>query len=206
MKTLLVKYTPREERSNSKKLLDAFKNEIKNSEIEVIDLCTDVPDMFDVKSMDAYIRRNYLKEELSHEQKKVLTKIDRMTQQFKSADVVVVAFPMHNFSMPASIKAWFDSVMLKGETWDAADGKYFGLMTGRKALIIVSSGGFYTRDPMINWEHALSLAKIEFQFMGFSDIRGILNEGMNSEDKTQHANLQKSLGEVRQIAKEWYGN
>lgn len=49
----------------------------------------------------------------------------------------------------------------------------------------------------MNWEHAMSLTKIKFQFMGFSDIRGILNEGMNTEDKTQHANFQKSLDEER---------
>ncbi|MHB8603035.1 MAG: FMN-dependent NADH-azoreductase [Nitrosotalea sp.] len=205
MKTLLVKYTPREERSTSKKLLDAFRDKIKNSEIEVLDLCIDVPDMFGVKNMSAYIHRNYLKEELSSEQQKVLTKMDAMTGQIKSADIVVVAFPMHNFSTPAPVKAWFDSVMLKGQTWDAADGKYFGLMNGKKALILVSSGGFYTKEPMINWEHALSLAKMEFQFMGFSDIRGILNEGMNAGDQIQSENLRKAIDDVRKIAIEWYG-
>jgi FMN-dependent NADH-azoreductase len=184
MKTLLVKYTPREERSNSKKLLDTFRNEIKNSEIEVLDLCIDVPDMFDVENMSAYIHRDYLKEEISDAQKKVLAKMDRMTRQIKSADIVVMAFPMHNFSTPAPVKAWFDSVMLKGQTWDAADGKYLGLMSGKKALVIVSTGGLYTKEPMIHWEHALSLAKIEFQFMGFSDVRGILNEGMKSSLQT----------------------
>ena len=76
MKTLLVKYTPREERSTSKKLLDAFRNKIKNSEIEVLDLCIDVPDMFDVANMSAYIHRDYLKEEISDEQKKILAKMD----------------------------------------------------------------------------------------------------------------------------------
>jgi FMN-dependent NADH-azoreductase len=204
MKTLLVKYTPREERSSSKKLLDALRNEIKNSEIEVLDLCVDVPDMFDVKSMNAYIKRNYLKEELSPEQKMTLDKMDRMTQQMKSADIVVIAFPMHNFSMPASVKAWFDSVMLKGQTWDNSDGKYFGLLNEKKALIIISSGGFYTKEPMIHWEHAMSLAKIEFQFMGFSDIRGILAEGMNAGDEIQSENLLKSINEIKKIAQEWY--
>ncbi len=58
---------------------------------------------------------------------------------------------------------------------------------------------------MITWEHALSLAKIEFQFMGFSDIRGILNEGMNAGDEIQSENLRKSIDDVRTIAKEWYG-
>src|SRR5579872_5356551 len=206
MKTLLVKYTQREERSNSKKLLDAFRNEIKNSEIEVLDLCIDVPDMFDVANMTAYIHRDYLKEEISDAQKKVLAKMDRMTRQIKSADIVVMAFPMHNFSTPAPVKAWFDSVMLKGQTWDAADGKYLGLMSGKKALVIVSTGGLYTKEPMIHWEHALSLAKIEFQFMGFSDVRGILNEGMNVGDEVQSANLRNSLDSLTKIAKEWYGN
>lgn len=204
MKTLLVKYTPREERSSSKKLLDAFKIEIKNSEIEILDLCIDVPDLFDSESINAYIHRNYLKEELSQEQKKSLEKMDRMTHQVQSADVVVIAFPMHNFSMPASVKAWFDSIMLKGQTWDAANGKYFGLMDGKKALIIVSSGGFYTSDPMMHWEHAMSLAKIEFQFMGFSDVRGILNEGMNTGGETMSGSIQKSLDAVKKIAMEWY--
>ncbi|HZS73963.1 MAG TPA: NAD(P)H-dependent oxidoreductase [Candidatus Nitrosotalea sp.] len=206
MKTLLVKYTPREERSTSKKLLDAFRNEIKNSQIEVLDLCIDVPDMFDVESMSAYIHRNYLKENISDTQTKVLKKMDAMTQQIKSADIVVVAFPMHNFSIPAPVKAWFDSVMLKGQTWDASDGKYFGLMEGKKALVLVSTGGFYTKEPMMNWEHAMSLAKLEFQFMGFSDIRAILNEGMNAGDQVQSENLGKSIDAVRKIAKEWYQN
>lgn len=134
-----------------------------------------------------------------------MTKMDAMTGQIKSADIVVVAFPMHNFSTPAPVKAWFDSVMLKGQTWDASDGKYFGLMNGKKALVLVSSGGFYTNEPMIHWEHALSLAKIEFQFMGFSDIRGILNEGMNAGDQIQSENLRKSIDDVRKIAIEWYG-
>ncbi|MDE1831235.1 MAG: NAD(P)H-dependent oxidoreductase [Thaumarchaeota archaeon] len=205
MKTLLVKYTPREERSSSKKLLDAFKNEIKNSEIEILDLCIDIPDLFNPERIDAYIHRNYLKEELSQEQKKSLEKMDRMTHQVQSADVVVIAFPMHNFSMPASVKAWFDSVMLKGQTWDTDSGKYFGLMANKKALIIVSSGGVYTNNQMINWEHAMSLAKIEFQFMGFSDVRGILNEGMNAVGETMSSSIQKSLDDVQKIATEWYG-
>ena len=34
MKTLLVRYTPRNERSSTKKLLDAYREKIRNSEIE----------------------------------------------------------------------------------------------------------------------------------------------------------------------------
>jgi FMN-dependent NADH-azoreductase len=111
---------------------------------------------------------------------------------------------MNNFSMPAPVKAWFDSVMLKGETWDVQDGRYLGLMNGKKALVLVSAGGIYETGPMASWEHALSLTKIEFQFMGYSDIRGILAGGMNAGEDPKSANLAKSISEVQQIARQWY--
>ena len=50
-KTLVVKYTPRNERSSTKKILDAFVSEIKNSDIEEIDLAKDV---FMVKNLGIF--------------------------------------------------------------------------------------------------------------------------------------------------------
>jgi len=203
-KTLLVKYTPRNERSSTKKLLDAYREKIRNSEIEELDLCSDVPDMFLEANLLAYIQRNYLGNNLTPEQKKLMSKIDRMTEQLKSADIVVIAFPMNNFSMPAPVKAWFDSVMLKGQTWDVKDGGYVGLMNDKKALVLVTSGGIYSKVPMTAWEHALSLTKLEFQFMGYSDVQGILAEGMNAGDDVKSANLKKSIEQVQSIAQAWH--
>jgi FMN-dependent NADH-azoreductase len=203
LKTLIVQYTPRNERSNTKKILDAFIGEMKNSDIERLDLVKDVPELFSEQNLAAYIHRDYLGEELSSEQRNSLSKMDRMTAQLKSADIVAVAFPMFNFSMPAAMKAWFDSVMLKRQTWDTKDGSYMGLMNGKKALTIVSSGAIYENGPMTPWEHALSLAKIEFQFMGYSDIRGILAGGMNAGEDVKSLNLEKSIKEVQSIAQEW---
>ena len=204
MKTLLVRYTPRNERSSTKKLLDAYRAKIRNSEIEELDLCMDVPDMFLEENLLAYIQRNYLGNNITPEQKKLLSKMDHMTEQLKSADIVVVAFPMNNFSMPAPVKAWFDSVMLKGQTWDVKNGSYVGLMNGKKALVIVTSGGIYSKEPMAAWEHALSLTKTEFQFMGYSDVQGILAEGMNAGDDMQSTNLKKSIEFVQSVAQKWY--
>lgn len=154
----------------------------------------------------AYIQRNYLGNELDTSQKKLVAKMDRMTEQLKSADIVVAAYPMYNFSMPASVKAWFDSVMLKGQTWDVREGRYVGLMAGKRALVLVASGGFYGKEPMASWEHALSLGKAEFQFMGYSDVRGILAEGMNAGDESRESALQNGIAEVQRIAQEWYGS
>ncbi len=203
-KTLIVQYTPRNEHSNTKKILDAYIEEIKNSDIEKLDLVKDVPDLFLDNNLDAYIHRNYLGEAISVEQENSLAKMDRMTEQLKSADIVVVAYPMNNFSMPATVKAWFDSVVLKGQTWDTKNGSFVGLMNGKKALTLVSSGGVYEKEPMASWEHALSLTNLIFKFMGYSDIRGILAGGMNVEESIKSSNLEKSIKQAKSIAQEWY--
>lgn len=199
---MVVRYTPRNERSNTKKILDAFIDEIRSSEIEELDLVKDTPDLFLEENLAAYIHRNYLGQELSSDQKKTLSKMDRMTEQLKSSDIVVIAFPMINFSMPALVKAWFDSVMQKGQTWHVKNESYIGLMDGKKALTVVSAGAMYEHEPMASREHALSLAKIEFQFMGYSDIRGILAGGMNAGEYAKSLNLEKSIKQVQSIAQE----
>jgi Acyl carrier protein phosphodiesterase len=73
-------------------------------------------------------------EKITPEQEKNIANLYRMTAQFKSADVVVLAYPMYNFSVPAMIKAYFDSVMLKGETFDTGAKGFVGLMAGQKSI------------------------------------------------------------------------
>ncbi len=104
-KTLVIKYIPRGERSNTKKILDQFKSKIRNSTIKEVDLATETPDLFLNENLMAYIQRDYLGQELLLEQKKLLSKMDIMIEQIKSADIVVLAYPMFNFSMPAVVKA-----------------------------------------------------------------------------------------------------
>ena len=64
MKTLIVSYIPRNEQSNTKKLLDAFREEIGISDVEELDLLVDVPDMFLDSNLSAYINRNFLGQKL----------------------------------------------------------------------------------------------------------------------------------------------
>ncbi len=111
---------------------------------------------------------------------------------------------MNNFSMPAAVKAWFDSVVLKGQTWDTKNGSFIGLMNGKKALTLVSAGGIYEKEPMASWEHALSLTNLVFKFMGYSDVRGILAGGMNTDESVKSSNLEKSVKQAKSIAQEWY--
>jgi hypothetical protein len=52
--------------------------------------------------------------------------------------------------------------------------------------------------------HALSLSNPEFQFLGYSDVRGVLAEEMAKEEEIKQTNLNKSINQVRAITKKWY--
>jgi len=200
MKILVVSYLPRGERSHTKKLLDAFLETVDGQETEHLDLLTDLPDVFLPENLNSYIMRNYLGNSLSEAETAGMAKMDRMTRQLKNADAVVLAFPMHNFSTPAPVKAWFDSVMQKGETWTPGDSGYVPLMTGKKALVLISSGGIYEGDTA-GYEHAVSLARAEFGLMGF-EMQAVMASGTNLLPDPEKAVAEKQE-EVRTIAKEW---
>jgi FMN-dependent NADH-azoreductase len=212
MKTLIVKYLPNK-RSRTKKLLEAFLAGVSDTEIEELDLCSDVPDLFSVDALEGYFGR--ITQAIPRDTPiQALAKMDRMTAQLKACDVVVLATPMYNFSLPAVVKAWFDSVMLHGDTFKPnPKGAFLGLMTGKKALVLMTGFGTYsTGDGTVGslfgptYEHGMSLAKLEFKFMGFSDIRGVLGEGM-SPSKGEEAKallLDKAVEQVQSITQEWY--
>jgi FMN-dependent NADH-azoreductase len=207
MKTLIVKYIPRNEQSTTKKLLDVFKEEIGTSDVEELDLVNDVPDMLLDNNLLAHINRNILGQKLSPDEEKLLSKMDRMATQLKSADIVVVAFPMYNFSMPAIVKAWFDSVIQRGVTFGHGyDGQPVISNSGKRALTLVSCGGVYSKESSSGREHALSLSNLEFQYMGYSDVRGVIAEGMAMNEDIKQTNLNKSIHQLREIAREWYKN
>lgn len=196
MKTLIISYLPRGERSKTKQILDAFL-ENATGETEQLDLNKDVPDLFLPENLSAYYRRNYAGEELSEVDKKHLEKMDKMTEQFLNADKIVLAYPMYNFSLPAVVKAYFDSILQKNKTWDIDNGNYVGLMKNKKALLITSSGAKYPKDS----NHSVSLSKMLFKFVGLeADI--INAEGMAYPDAEE--TLTKAKIEAEKIAKTWY--
>lgn len=212
MKTLIVKYLPNK-RSRTKKLLEAFLEGVSDSEIEELDLCNDVPDLFSADALEGYFGR--ITGAISRNTPiQALARMDRMTAQLKSCDVVVLATPIYNFSLPATVKAWFDSVMLHGDTFATnPKGAYLGLMTGKKALVLMTAFGTYSiGDGTVGslfgptYEHGMSLAKLEFKFMGFSDVRGVLSEGLSPSkgEDVKARLLEETVEQVRSISQEWY--
>lgn len=203
-KTLIVEYAPRMERSTTRALAKHFKSIAKGS-VEVLDIAHELPPMFDEKSIAAYYKAYYNKKPLDAEEKKAIEKFEKLTRQFKSADVIAVAYPMYNFSMPAAMKAYFDAVLLKGETWDIGADGYIGMMKGKKGLIITTSGGAYNKESGTEGnDFSTPFAKALFGFMGFENVEIVKAEGLNMMVEKKDDILQKAREKLDSIAKEYY--
>ena len=75
------------------------------------------------------------------EQRDVLSLSDTLVQELQDADTIVIGVPIYNFSVPAVLKAWIDQVARAGVTFQYTENGPKGLLEGKRAIIVVASGG-----------------------------------------------------------------
>ena len=75
------------------------------------------------------------------EQVAALAEGQRLIDELKAADAVVISMPIYNFSAPASLKAWADLIARVGETFQYTETGPVGLVADRPVYLIVTSGG-----------------------------------------------------------------
>jgi FMN-dependent NADH-azoreductase len=69
---------------------------------------------------------------------------DQLIAELERADVVVIGTPMHNLSVPSSLKAWIDHVVRARRTFTMATSGKKGMLHDRPVYIAVASGGRFS--------------------------------------------------------------
>jgi len=103
--------------------------------------------------------------------------------------------------LPATVKAWLDSVMLKGETWDISPTGYAGLLKGKKALVLSTSGGVYEGD-LAFLEHSATLAKVDLGFMGF-ETEVVVGAGVNKYPDKVDEIISEAKAKISEFLNKW---
>ncbi len=112
--------------------------------------------------------------------KAVLQLSDELAAELLETDHLVISTPVYNYNVPAALKAWVDHVVRKGLTL-GADGK--GLVTGKKATVLLASGGVYTDDsPIKDRDIATHYLKLILNVLGITDITFIAAGGAKTVD------------------------
>jgi len=119
---------------------------------------------------------------------------DRLLEELESADVVLIGAPMYNFSVPSSLKAWFDLVSRPGRTFRYGPQGHEGLLSGKTVVAITARGGFYQEAGGNGADSDLQEALVNsfFRFMGLEDIRFVHAEGQAIDPATAQTHEQRA--------------
>ncbi|MEO0773772.1 MAG: NAD(P)H-dependent oxidoreductase [Pseudomonadota bacterium] len=126
----------------------------------------------------------------SDAQKARLSLSDSLVDELVAADTIVIGLAMYNFSVPAALKAWIDQVARPGRTFNYTENGPVGLLTGKRAIIVVATGGVPAGSDM---DFAAPYLEFFLGFMGITDVTIIPADGANADEAAARAKAQSAI-------------
>ena len=204
-KLLVIKASPRTERSKSNAIadvfIDAYRQQNPTDTIEKIILSDFALPVLDEVTLDGKYAILHGGSP-SDEQMKHWSAVEAIIERFKAGDKFLFAVPMWNFSLPYRLKHFLDVIVQPTYTFSYSPKTgYAGLMTDRRAVIIYTSGGIYEGDYA-----AMDMQKPYLElilgFMGITDVRSIVAAPtlMEGPDVAKQR-VEAAMAEAREVAK-----
>lgn len=125
---------------------------------------------------------------------------DTLIEELLASDRYVIGVPMYNFNIPSTFKAWIDQIVRAGRTFAGGPTGYEGLVKGKKALFITTSGGIYAPGtPMAEMNFQEPYLRAIFGFIGVTDVKFVVASGMNQgpdEAAKSRARAERTLDDL----------
>ena len=166
-KTILrIDASMRREGSVSRDLTDTLIAQISDADTRVItrDLLDNPPGFVN----ETWIGANFTDPaERTDDQKAALAASDALIAEVRAADTLVIGVPLYNFSVPGALKAWIDMIARARETFRYTENGPVGLLEGKKAYLVVTSGGVPVGSDM---DFATGYMRHVMGFIGITDV------------------------------------
>ena len=183
---LRVDASARRSASSSRALTDALIARLGSTAVVSRDLSEALPFV-----TENWVHANFTDEaERTDEQKAELELSDRLVAELFAADILVIGSPVYNFGIPAALKAWIDMVARARKTFRYTERGPQGLLTGKKAYVLMASGGTEIGSEI---DFASGYLRHVLGFIGIDDVTIIAadQQMMRGEDA-----LSQALGRI----------
>jgi FMN-dependent NADH-azoreductase len=182
-KVLYIKANPKEIGDSytlrlSQKFIEKYKEKNPNSQIIELDL---YKAELEYPTMDIFEQTTYDED----------NKYNKFVKDFITYDKYIIASPMWNFSIPSILKTYIDYIVVARKTFRYTEKGPEGLMKGKKAIHITTSGGSYKEGSKFEMSH--SYLKLMFNFMGILDFDKLALEGTKAEPSEKIEEKLKTL-------------
>ena len=115
-----------------------------------------------------WIHANFTDPEQRTEQnKQALKTSDQLVEELQAAEILVIASPIYNFSVPAVLKAWIDQVARARVTFRYTENGPEGLLKAKKAYLVMASGGVPLGSEV---DYASTYLNQVMNFLGIHDV------------------------------------
>ncbi|MFN4025530.1 MAG: FMN-dependent NADH-azoreductase [Hyphomonas sp.] len=126
---------------------------------------------------------------------------DTLIAELKAADTIVIAAPMYNFSVPTSLRGWFDFVLRAGETFRYSEAGPEGLLKGKKVIVLTSRGGLYSEGPAKAADFQEPYLRHLLGFIGITDVTFIHAEKIGFGPEAREAAIAGAKDDIARITK-----
>lgn len=202
MKLLHLTFSPRGEESESTQLSQAIVNQLcrLHSVSRIIRRdwrlhATSAIDADYAKALANAARNNA--DKLSYEGS--LQESERLICELEEADVVVIGTPMHNFTVPASLKTWIDLVVRVNRSFNITPAGKVGTLDNKPVYIAIASGGFFGSEHSRQPDFLTPYLKAILATIGLNDLRFFSAQGMALDVNKVKVQRQDALDHVMNI-------
>ena len=124
---------------------------------------------------------------------------DRIIEEVEAANVIVIAAPMYNFSIPSTLKAWIDHVARAGRTFRFGAAGPEGMLKGKKVFIVTGRGGIYSNGPAKSLDFQEPYLRAVLAFLGLDDVTFIHVEGLKISPEAAAAAIDRAREAIADI-------
>lgn len=182
---LKVIASPRGEASVSRQLADELIAALGDSQVVTRDISTGVP----------VVDGAWIGAAFGGEDKTPLATSEELVAEVQAADHIVIATPIWNFGVPAALKAWIDQIARAGVTFKYSENGPVGLLEGKKATIVISSGGTKSGSAI---DFATPYLKHVLGFIGIHDVDVVAADRLMVD---ADASMQKAHDAIESVAR-----
>ncbi|WP_168453727.1 FMN-dependent NADH-azoreductase [Sphingopyxis microcysteis] len=146
---------------------------------------------------EAWVGANFTEDaDRSDDQRAVLASSDELIAELEAADTIVIGVPVYNFAVPAALKAWIDQIARARRTFRYTETGPEGLLKGKKAYLVVASGGVPVGS---DYDFATGYLRHVLGFVGITDVT-IIEAGQQMMDSEAVNRATAAIEELKQAA------
>ncbi|MBQ4819504.1 NAD(P)H-dependent oxidoreductase [Aquimarina sp. MMG016] len=180
MRTLLrIDSSPRKNSSISRQLGDVLQEKLEN-EANYITSNRDVyyDELISLGNEDSVAAYFTPEDQQTEAQKEAVQTSNILAKEFASADSYLFTVPMYNFGITAGLKTYIDLIARAGISFKYTEKGPEGLLKGKKAYVIITTGGTKLGTPV---DHVTGYLTTFLNFIGIIDIEFIKSDQIMSD-------------------------